>query len=568
MAVCMQADKSNCQLSVRDLRVEVATHIEGTAEADKLKKPGLPSRGMIDKIVARSAARGQAGTGGTVHDKEARTSAMHIDNFLEMFDDVRYGLLTSKPPIAESNPAFDEDEDFSEPIHITAPHRVLVGDESAWKILMAQQAGKAGFKIVTFGHSRQAKAQGKGAPDAAVSHTTNTDGSFSDTYVACCNLAGDTLSPLLIQQKKNVSDADEGAAKAAVFVDADGMPCTAAGVKIHLEVFANEQGGMTPAVFRIWLEKCILPHCPGISVTYRYYLILDGDYAHCAIVNYIWTASIGLDIKHPAPGTSVDGQTHDDHEGQFHTFKAFEWPHAMSRRKGWLKKNGMERPLDRSDMVPMLIESHKVSFSKTVNNKALHNVGLMPFTRAPIYREHIARTEGTERPPQRVLNASKIKFHVDAGDLENASEELCKQLGGNKYGTSNMWRYLANGPEGIALGKAFKYHLDQKRQEKAEGAERVLMRKEDALVKAVTKAEEAAKKLEAKAAREAEKKEDKKAKDEAAAKKKMEADEKRKKLPLAKQLKKLVGSTSSTLKLSETELKDLKKLMGKMNASN
>lgn len=179
------------------LPVEVATHIEGTAEADK--KPGLPSRGMISNMVVRSAAREQAGTGGTVHDKEARTSAMHIDNFLEYFQYVHNALLESTPPIAASNPAFDENVDFSESIHMKDPSRVLVGDESACKIFLTEQAG---FKIATFYHRRQAKAQCKAAAGTAVSHTTSTEVSFSDTYAACCNLAGDSLGPLWIQQKK------------------------------------------------------------------------------------------------------------------------------------------------------------------------------------------------------------------------------------------------------------------------------------------------------------------------------------------------------------------------------
>ena len=165
----------------------------------------------------------------------------------------------------------------------------------------------------------------------------------------------------------------------------------------------------------------------------------------------------------------------------------------MAKRKRSLAQHGVKRPLDRTDIVSMLVDAHTVSFSKSVNMKALKNVGLIPFTRAPIYREHIARTRDTPRAPGAVLDASKIQFHIDNGELANASAELCKQLGGNKFGTSNMWRYLANGSAGIAIAKAFNFHQEQEKAGQREAAERALMRKED-VQKAVRTAEVAVQK--------------------------------------------------------------------------
>ena len=85
-------------------------------------------------------------------------------------------------------------------------------------------------------------------------------------------------------------------------------------------------------------------------------------------------------------------------------------------------------------------------------------------------------------------------------------------LMGNKWGTSNMWRYTATSPEGLALQKALKYHHQKALDAKLEAAQRSLMAKEDRLsakVRAHEKAEaereeREAERLQARLAKEAE----------------------------------------------------------------
>ena len=42
---------------------------------------------------------------------------------------------------------------------------------------------------------------------------------------------------------------------------------------------------------------------------------------------------------------------------------------------------------------------------------------------------------------------------------------------GNKFGTSNMWRYTATSAEGLAIAKAAKFHIDKRKREERERKE-------------------------------------------------------------------------------------------------
>ena len=119
-----------------------------------------------------------------------------------------------------------------------------------------------------------------------------------------------------------------------------------------------------------------------------------------------------------------------------------------------------------------------------------------------------------------------------------------------------MWRFLANGPSGIAIAKALKHHMDTKRDGKRAAAERALMKKEDALVKSIAKAAAAA----ARAAQKKDKEDQKAALAAEAAKKAEEEAKALQKQPLIAQIKVLARSELHTTHLTAGELKQLKAL--------
>jgi hypothetical protein len=136
--------------------------------------------------------------------------------------------------------------------------------------------------------------------------------------------------------------------------------------------------------------------------------------------------------------------------GPFHTFQGFAWCDVKSGRKRQLSQHGMNRPLDRTDIPKMLEKAIPNSMGKNVNNAALKNIGLMPFNRAKLEDARVKKTRG-EEPNEACkphLSVNDIKYHVDAGQLEEASAKLLEQLGGKKFGSGKFWRYCSTKPTG------------------------------------------------------------------------------------------------------------------------
>eukprot|EP00937_MAST-01D_sp_MAST-1D-sp2_P003596 g3596.t1 len=556
--IALQSDRVGKQMAPSELRVEAAVHLAGTVEGSKFKVKDMPSLGHAKKMLKRAVQRKQAGTAVPVADTRERSNAVHYLNFEEYYNDVAEMLLNAKPPIAIKNPDFDPDKPFSEPIIITQPHRVIVGDETSWSQRVEEKGGRASLKIVPYSKSVQAKKEGGARAGAAQSaHAVGTNNGWSDTLMVACNLAGETLSMMWIQQKGTVEAEDEAAALAASFTDSTGAPMTASGKAIGLVLRANSKGGMTHATFRAFIDECVVPHCPGLSQSYEYCFLLGGCYDHAGECNLQHTASLGMKMKFPCPETTSESQAHDDKEGQFHTLKAFAWPSAMVQRQRWLDRHGMTRPLDRSDMVPLLEICAQQAFSMTVNNKALANVGLRPFSRKPMFREHVVATKGTEREGSRMLDVGAIKYHVDTGKLEEASKELLKQLAGKKFGSGNYWRHLANGPEGLALAKAYRNLQRMKLESKMEAAERRAMQKADAEAKAHVIALKRAAKEEEKAAKKA-------AKEKERADREQKKKEESRKKPLIQRAQQAARKAKNLNNLTPAMIRTLEGLLSRM----
>jgi hypothetical protein len=63
--------------------------------------------------------------------------------------------------------------------------------------------------------------------------------------------------------------------------------------------------------------------------------------------------------------------------------------------KLWLKRAGVSRPLDRTDIPNTLAVSVPKSFPRHINMTATERVGLAPFTRKPLFASHILSTRGS-----------------------------------------------------------------------------------------------------------------------------------------------------------------------------
>jgi hypothetical protein len=313
--------------------------------------------------------------------------------------------------------------------------------------------------------------------------TRFTPSSTKQTLVAACNGLGENLAFRVIYKAINMNAgwAPEGS---TALMNGDGkvrayrqnrvqdeknfdMQCN--GKPIHVTYSCNYKGGMTPEEFIHWLKDDIFPFCHDADpddIRTHYVVDIDGDDSHSlALDPMLECKRNGVQLNLGLPNSSADTQVHDDGEGPFHTFKSASWRSSLAGRKLALGRFGLaKRPIDRTDIPEMFNKAVGPAFSHAANQRALDNVGLVPFSRAPLYRDHIMKTK--DQPLAEAcklhLDGERIKFFVDAGKLEEASVELMTMLGGNKFSSGKMWKYAGTSDCGIAIRRAYAKHKELK----------------------------------------------------------------------------------------------------------
>jgi len=311
--------------------------------------------------------------------------------------------------------------------------------------------------------------------------------------------------------------------------------------------FANEKGGMTADLFPDYIEQCVLPCCTGMGPEpeNNHLILLDGDDSHaialfkdiaksatCIRKQKEW-AALGLYFEFPPPNTSQDLQHADDDEGPFHTFQMTSWPNAKSQRKKEITRAGLKRPLENSDIPTMLGYAWDQSLgSLKVNQKAAANIGIEPFTRAPLWRDDVQKSKGDEQSARTLkhLDYEKIRFRGEEDLIprtkDEATVEFMRQLGGNKFNSGVLWKYVLNSEEGIYVQELYAYSLELKQKKAAEEKEKKKLDKEQAAAAKALADAAAAKKKAADKKAAAEAREQKKKTEAADKKKALEADKK------------------------------------------
>jgi len=292
--------------------------------------------------------------------------------------------------------------------------------------------------------------------------TRSTEKSVSNTIIHLCKGNGKPGIPCVVYMAGKVKESwKTGGPK--VKVDGKWYDCV---------YFANEKGGMTADLFPDYIEQCVLPCCTGIGPEpeNNHLILLDGDDSHAialfkdiaksatCIRKQKERAALGLYFEFPPPNTSQDLQHADDDEGPFHTFQMTSWPNAKSQRKKEITRAGLKRPLENSDIPTMLGYAWDQSLgSLKVNQKAAANIGIEPFTRAPLWRDDVQKSKGDEQSARTLkhLDYEKIRFRGEEDLIprtkDEATVEYMQQLGGNKFNSGVLWKYVLNNEEGIYI---------------------------------------------------------------------------------------------------------------------
>jgi hypothetical protein len=481
----VEADSVGANPDVADLQAVIAAFLEKNPQHKEKFKHGRPSDSWIrDKWQSRSDVIGKS--------KEKELGDLRSDwstdfNFRTFYDQ-NIPLLIERG-ISEVNPHYAEDEDLSQPIRHLREKRMIFADES--KLPIGKERKKGGKSRTVFTLKEKSKKVHKSQRGEQKSQYTVA--STSATFLPAMLGNGDNMSFRIIHTAENVKPewCPEGSVPVpgsdgkryqfSPVMDKYDRPMTCNGRNVHITFSANSKGGMTPSEFMLWLQEDIIPFCDGASaddLQSQYLMFIDGCDDHSlALAGMEMAAAAGICIPGAPPNTTGDWQAHDHEHGPLHTLKQTSWRGAQCARKLALARFDMHRALDRTDLGEMLLHALPQACSRTVNVTAMEGVGLVPYTREPLFRDHIAQTKGKPLAEacKQHLDGERIKFLVQAEGLEAAGEELLKMLGGNKYSSGKLWNYAGTSEVGLAIRRAYSAITEKKKrdaQEKKENTER------------------------------------------------------------------------------------------------
>eukprot|EP01050_Picozoa_sp_SAG11_P009650 SAG11_NODE_922_length_6540_cov_45.267816_4_plen_236_part_00 len=143
-------------------------------------------------------------------------------------------------------------------------------------------------------------------------------------------------------------------------------------------------------------------------------------------------------------------------------------PAAIGERMDLLASYGIRRELDRTDIPYLLSYSYPRAWSNKLNAASLATVGLNPFNRAPLWAADIQATKGEEVSAAcKQFDVESIFFKLDQGKIDEASDEMVRQLVGTKWGTAKMLRFATTGEPFRRIAKLYAYTAKKRKEDAA-----------------------------------------------------------------------------------------------------
>ena len=137
----------------------------------------------------------------------------------------------------------------------------------------------------------------------------------------------------------------------------------------------------------------------------------------------------------------------------------------------------------------ILKQSYTAAYKDSNNLSAFDTVGIVPFTMKPVFKTSVLATKGKPCATNKLqLDVERIKYFVDDSKLDEAEDELMKQLCGSKFSTGKMFRHcctdasfrMAARLKANIEAKNAKNKLEAKERSKEKAKARVLKQKEEA----------------------------------------------------------------------------------------
>ena len=137
----------------------------------------------------------------------------------------------------------------------------------------------------------------------------------------------------------------------------------------------------------------------------------------------------------------------------------------------------------------ILKQSYTAAYKDSNNLSAFDTVGIVPFAMKPVFKTAVLATKGKPCATNKLqLDVERIKYFVDDSKLDEAEDELMKQLCGSKFSTGKMFRHcctdasfrMAARLKANIEAKNAKNKLEAKERSKEKAKARVLKQKEEA----------------------------------------------------------------------------------------
>ena len=498
----LQADSNNRSLKTAAIRKTMQQMCESDPALKAKFKNGAVSRGFANKCLERLKARMIIDQEVPVHDDSNRIGWATHENIQNFYEDVmRHAVRLG---MGYRSKAATGDVPNEEVFIWTCLNRLVVGDETDLPLEEKIQHTKRKDKVWTSfdkGETMNRERRARGEMEHKPRKSTNKGGE-KQSLMAGSTGTGAALPPFTIYKKvppkkqeliymealrkvkptgafgggthdwttykTGVVGTDEGAAAPKH----DSYQVN--GVSIPAYFCANYKGGQTDASFRAWVDHILIPSQPDLheylnwdapSETWAFkdgvqpgsegnagqipcnkqvLAILDGDFSHIGLQNLVYLGERGVTMMCSPPYLSGRVQKEDASKSTNQQFKDVHLPIAIGMRMDWLDKHGCgdKRNLDRTDIPYLLSYAYRAAWTQRVSAGGLRTVGLVPFTRGPLWAADIQATKGSEANIVcKQLDHAKIMWEVSHNGMAAASDMLMKELAGGAWSTGKMIRF-------------------------------------------------------------------------------------------------------------------------------
>lgn len=247
-------------------------------------------------------------------------------------------------------------------------HRIISFDETHW--MLGDDVKKKPIGVAMIHGNENAYID---------TNVSTTKSSKSATLVGGSNASGQSLPMMAIFPDGTFDMTWTVGAPESMILDSNGK-------RLKAVFAANAKGGMTNDMSLVYLNKILIPSCPGVSPTNKYIIICDGHGSHLTAAFVQRCRELGFTLILRIPHTTDKTQGED--VVNFGVFKS-----AEARAKGLLRAqrsihqntlNLARVEITMADAMLIIKPAWEKAFGRKLNLLGWQKTGYSPFTMLPV----------------------------------------------------------------------------------------------------------------------------------------------------------------------------------------